>query len=94
MCESGQTVYRGSAYVAAGGEPRYYVEEATVTGIEAEGKPLLRRFDQSLTVMDGGWRLDRIAALSDCLDRLEEIRIQQVGKFETTMTRAREEVAR
>lgn len=94
MCESGQTVYRGKAYTAPGGEPCYYVEEATVTGIESEGKPLVRRFDQSLTVMDGGWRLERSKALSDCLDRLEELRVQQSGRFDAAITRAREESAR
>lgn len=85
--DSGQTVYLGAAH--HGSFPigvAYYVLEGTVTGIEADGKAIIKlTHTNEYRADDGRWRTSRAEALSDCrqavLGILEKVRAEVDAKL-------------
>lgn len=92
--DQGQTVYKGLAFVSTTCEPLHYVQQATVTGIEADGVQLVRvpGVSTRLEPIDG-WRTDGREALLDALAQLDVVAAEFSAKLATEQAKIRQRIA-
>lgn len=89
--DSGTVVYRGRAYIAGGGYPTYYVQQGTATGIQADGRQIVRMGGeyegQPVTFEPAdGWRATRADALRDAIAQLDAL----AERFRQSLSSARQ----
>lgn len=90
--DPGTPVYRGHAFLSTAGEPVHYIEEGRMTGLEQDGKPLVRieRYDGlRLEPVGDAWHADGRRALIDARRKLDKIE----QEFMERMASARAAVA-